>query len=217
MTIGFDALMVIMVLTSLMLLGSSRLAECIRMVAIQGAALGLAPLFSHGHDIHWHILLLIVGSLLLKAVFFPWMLFRAVREAHVRREIEPFVGYSTSLVIGGALLLVAFWLGARLPVTPDGGYFLVVPMSIFMILTGLFIIISRKTALLQVLGYLVMENGIYLFGVSLVPEQPMTVELGVLLDVFVGVFIMGIMIFHINREFDHIDVGRLSTLKDSEP
>jgi hydrogenase-4 component E len=67
------------------------------------------------------------------------------------------------------------------------------------------------------LGYLVMENGIYLFGVSLVPEQPMTVELGVLLDVFVGVFIMGIMIFHINREFDHIDVGRLSTLKDSEP
>jgi hydrogenase-4 component E len=217
MTLGFDALMVILVLTSLMLLGSSRLGECIRMVAIQGAVLGLAGLLLHGHEINGHLLLLGTGSIFLKAVLFPWMLFRAMREAHVRREVDPFIGYGTSLLIGGLSLLVAFWVGARLPLAAEGGTTLVVPMSIFLILTGLFIIISRKIALMQVLGYLVLENGIFLFGVSLVPEQPVVVELGVLLDVFVGVFIMGIMIFHINREFDHIDVGRLASLKDYEP
>lgn len=216
MILWFDALMVVLVLTSLMLLGSSRLGECIRMVAIQGAVLGLSPLLLHAHGLGGRVLLLVAGSILLKAVLFPWMLFRAVREAHVRREVEPFIGYSTSLVIGGLSLLVAFWVGTRLPPASEGR-FLVVPMSVFMILVGLVILVSRKIAVLQVLGYLVLENGIFLFGVSLVPGQPVVVELGVLLDVFVAVFIMGIMIFHINREFDHIDVGRLSSLKDYEP
>jgi hydrogenase-4 component E len=66
----------------------------------------------------------------------------------------------------------------------------------------------------QVLGFLVLENGIFTFGVGLVQELSLLVELGVLLDVFVAVFVMGIMIFHISREFDHLDADRLSTLKD---
>jgi len=69
----------------------------------------------------------------------------------------------------------------------------------------------------QVLGFLVMENGIYVFGVGVVKEISLLVELGVLLDVFVAVFVMGITIFHISREFDHIDTDRLSTLKDWKP
>jgi hydrogenase-4 component E len=78
---------------------------------------------------------------------------------------------------------------------------------------GLFLIISRKKAVSQVLGYLVMENGIYILGVSLVMEVPMLVELGVLLDAFVAVFVMCIATYHISREFDHIDVDQLDTLK----
>lgn len=85
-----------------------------------------------------------------------------------------------------------------------------------MMLVGFFLIVSRRIALSQVLGYLVLENGIYILGVALVHEQPFLVELGVLLDVFVGVFVMGIMMFHINREFDHIDVHRLAKLTDFE-
>ena len=87
-------------------------------------------------------------------------------------------------------------------------------MAISTILIGLFLIISRKKAVSQVLGFLVMENGIYVFGVGVVQETSLLVELGVLLDVFVAVFVMGIIIFHISREFEHTDTTRLSTLKD---
>jgi hydrogenase-4 component E len=69
----------------------------------------------------------------------------------------------------------------------------------------------------QALGYLVMENGIYVAGMVLVPDSPLLVELGVLLDVVVGVFLMGIVIFHIHREFDHIDTDQLATLRDWRP
>ena len=79
---------------------------------------------------------------------------------------------------------------------------------------GLFLIVSRKTALMQVVGYLVLENGIYIFGMALAQEEPLLVEMGILLDVFVAVFVMGIAIFHISREFDHIDVDQLTSLKD---
>jgi hydrogenase-4 component E len=66
----------------------------------------------------------------------------------------------------------------------------------------------------QVVGYLVLENGVYLFGLILAPEVPLLVELGILLDVFVAVFVMGIAIFHISREFDHLEMDQLTTLKD---
>ena len=72
---------------------------------------------------------------------------------------------------------------------------------------------SRKKALTQVMGYLVLENGINAMGVAIAKEQPYLVELGILLDVFVAVFVMGIIIFHINREFDHIDTDQMSSLR----
>jgi hydrogenase-4 component E len=83
-----------------------------------------------------------------------------------------------------------------------------------MLLIGLLTLVSRVKAVTQVVGYLVMENGIFLFGVLLLEAMPYLIELGVLLDLFVGVFVMGIVIFHINRAFDHIDVDQLSTLRD---
>jgi hydrogenase-4 component E len=91
---------------------------------------------------------------------------------------------------------------------------LLVPVALSTILIGLFLIVSRKKALSQVLGYLVFENGIFTFGVGAAYEAPVLVEMGVLLDVFVAVFVMGIAIFHISREFDSIDTTRLETLRD---
>lgn len=88
-----------------------------------------------------------------------------------------------------------------------------IAVSLFSIMVGLFMIVARRLAITQVLGYLAMENGIYTFGLAFAEKEPLLVEMGILLDVFVGVFIMGIMIYHINREFDHIDTDRLSELK----
>ena len=83
-----------------------------------------------------------------------------------------------------------------------------------MILSGLLVLVTRRIALGQVLGYIALENGIALFGLAVAEQQPLLVELGILLDVFVGVFVMGIAIAHINREFDHIEVDQLAALRD---
>jgi hydrogenase-4 component E len=159
-----------------------------------------------------------LASIVLKGVVFPRLLLRAERTAGVKREFQPIIGYSASILLGIAFLAFSLWLGTRLELPArlreSVGSHLAVPVSVFSILVGLLLIISRNKALTQVLGYLVLENGIYIFGVTLVRDQPWLVETGILLDVFVAVFVMGIAIFHISREFDHMDVDQLTVLKD---
>jgi hydrogenase-4 component E len=208
-----DLILVLVVLTNLKLLGSSRLGASIRVVAAQGVMLGLLPVLAHMHELSLHFAALAVVTVALKGVVFPWLLFRALREAEVTREVEPYVGYITSILVGLAALASSFWLGGRLPVSTVEPTSLLVPSALFSILAGLFLIVARKRAVNQVLGFLVLENGIYTFGVGIVAETPFLVELGVLLDAFVAVFVMGIAVYHINREFDHIEVNRLDRLK----
>lgn len=209
-----DTLLVLLVLTSLLLLGSSRLVRLIRIVALQGVLLGLLTLAAHWDDLSARVLAFAATIALTKGAAFPWLLSRVLRQADVRREVEPFVSYNLSIVIGALMLPVAFWLSARLPLPAPAVSTLIVPAAFFVTLAGLFLIVSRRKALTQVLGYVVLENGIYVFGVGLAVSTPMVVELGVVLDVFVAVFVMGIAIFHINREFDHIDADRLAALHD---
>src|SRR5262249_13957663 len=95
-----NIILVLLLLTNLMLLGSSRLGFCIRVVALQGIGLGLLPLLLPEHEIMLRTILLVVGSITLKGIVFPWMLFRALRNANVRHEVEPFIGYSVSLLSG---------------------------------------------------------------------------------------------------------------------
>jgi hydrogenase-4 component E len=206
--------LVLVVLTNLKLLGSSRVGSSIRVVAAQGVALGLLPILAHTHELSVRFVLLAVGTIAIKGIVFPWFLFRAVREAEVTREIEPYVGYVASLISGVVILAVSFWMCNRLPMPETLASSWLAPIAIFSIFAGLFLIISRKRALSQVLGFLVLENGVYTFGVGLGPQSSLLVEAGVLLDVFVAVFVMGITIFHINREFDHINTDQMSQLKD---
>jgi hydrogenase-4 component E len=214
MELWIDSLLILLFLTNLRLLGLSRLGASIRTVAVQGVLLGLLALAAHAGDLTAHVLALAVGATVLKSIVFPRMLFRALREAKVRREVEPFIGYTMSLLASAVMLAVSLWVGARLPLLASARSSLLLPVALFNILVGLFVIVSRRKALMQVLGYLVMENGIYAIGVALAHDAPLLVELGNLLDIFLAVFVMGIAIFHINREFDHIDTDRLATLKD---
>lgn len=213
-----DAVLIFLVLTNLMLLGSSRLGACIRVSAFQGFLLGALIVLVQAGNLSLAVILLAAANMAVKGGVFPWLLSRALREARVRREIEPYVGFTLSLVVGMALLSASLWLGSRLPLPPGRhAGTLAVPVAFFSILAGFFLIVARKTALTQVLGYLVLENGIFTFGVSFAHEEPFLVELGLLLDLLVAVFVMGITLFHISREFDHIDADRLSTLKDTHP
>jgi hydrogenase-4 component E len=212
--VNADVILILLVLTNLRLLGASRLGASIRTVAVQGVLLGALALLAHHHHLTVAVLVVALGGMAVKGAVFPWLLFRALRAAEVEREVEPFVGTIPSLLAGVAALGASLWLTRRLPLPEPATDSLLVAVALFSIFVGLFLIITRKKAISQVLGFLVMENGIYAFGVGLVLESPLLVELGVLLDVFVAVFVMGIIIFHISRESDHIDTHKLSSLRD---
>ncbi len=167
----------------------------------------------HGH-MSLHLYFMLAVNVLLKAVVLPWMLTRVVQKNIVARELDPFVGYTPSLIIGAVLLGVSVLISRPLSLSHTLVEDLFLPVSLFTLLSGLFMIIARKKAITQVLGYMVMENGIYTFGVAMAIHEPFIVELSVLLDVFVAVLIMGVAIFHISREFNHIDTDRLSLLRD---
>lgn len=209
-----DTVLVLLILTNLHLLGSSRISACIRTVASQAVLLGIVSLLAQRGDVGLRLLLLAAVSTVIKAGILPWLLRRAAREAGVQTEDEPFVGFTTSLLLGLGLLGAAMHVAGRLPLPGNDGTSFLVPVALFTIMVGLLLIVSRRKAVMQTLGYLAMENGIYAFGLAFAVEEPLLVEMGVLLDVFVAVFVMGIAIHHISREFDHIDTDRLSALKD---
>lgn len=210
---GLDIILIVIVVSNILLLGTSRLGACIRVAAVQGGALGILLLVLEAEHLSLRLVIVAVLMIILKCGVFPHLLHRTLRDLKVQREIEPFVGYGVSILFGPAALAMCIWLSMRLQLPHVAASSLVVSTAFFTIATGLFIIATRKKALTQVLGYLIMENGIFIFGAALVQMQPLMVELGILLDVFVAVFVMGIAIFHINREFDHIDTDRLTSLR----
>lgn len=214
MTAWLDIVFVLLILTNLYLLGSSRIAACIRSVAIQAVLLGVISLLAHWNDAGIRLFLLAGVSTVIKAGILPWMLRRAVREVGVQHEVEPIIGFTTSLLLGLGLLGAALHLAGKLPRPANDSTTFLVSVAMFTTMVGLLLIVSRRKAVMQTLGYLAMENGIYAFGLAFAIEEPLLVEMGVLLDVFVAVFVMGIAIHHISREFDHIDTDRLSALKD---
>lgn len=209
-----DFILVWLILTNLMALSSSRLVALIKIVTAQSIALGFLPLLATGMTHPFPMIFLSVITIGVKGWLFPLLLFKAVREAGVRKEVEPLVGYSSSLLIGIALIAASFWISSRLPTEELIASRLTVPVAFSTMLVGLLVIITRTKAVTQVLGYLLLENGIYCFGVAYLLDQPLLVELGILLDIFVAVFVMGIIIFHISREFDHIDTFQLNKLRD---
>ena len=214
MPAALDILSILLILANLCLLGSSRLAACIRAVALQAVILGAAALIANRGELDARVVAIAVASTLIKAGALPWLLRRAIRESGAVREVEPFIGFTASLLWGVGLLGACLLIGAQLSPHAAQGSGLLLTVALFTTGTGLMIIVSRRKAVTQVLGYLAMENGIYAFGMAFAIQEPLLVEMGVLLDVFVAVFVMGIAIYNISREFDHIDTDRLTALKD---
>ncbi|NUM34312.1 MAG: hydrogenase [Candidatus Brocadiae bacterium] len=212
-----NIMMVVILLTNLLLLGSSRLGTCIPALGFQGILLGLMlpVLLLSPEGISIHTLILVLISIPLRGLLFPWILFRIVKKTNIRREIEPFISYPVSIFLGMLALVLAFWMSSRLAGTPIPSLHpLMLPVAFYTILVGLILIVSRKLAINQVLGYIVLENGMYVLGIAFAGEVHLLLELGVLMDVFVAVFVMSIAIYRISREFSHIDVNQLQNLKD---
>jgi hydrogenase-4 component E len=210
-----NGLLVLVLLLDLFLLGASRLRTTIAVVAGQGVVLSLLPALLH-NQLGPREALVSLGALALKGIVMPRMLLRALADLPIRREVEPLLGFKTCLLRGALGIGGSLYLAARLPLVDDadGAARMVVAVSFSTILTGFLLLTTRRKALSQVLGYLVLENGIYVFGLLLLNALPFLVEIGVLLDLFVAIFVMGIIIHHISREFTSISTDRLSALRD---
>lgn len=205
---------VLLILSCLFLLGSSRLHVAIRVVAAQGVLLGILPVIRSMGDITAGIWILSISTIVSKSIVLPWLMRICLRNSEIRREIEPFVGFGLSLISGTGLLALAVWVTVRMHLTQSEAPAVLMTSSFFLVFVGLFILVTRRKAITQSLAYLVLENGVYGVGVGMSLDFPFIVELGILLDVFVGVFLMGNLLFHLDREFEHMDVDKLTELSD---
>ncbi len=207
-----DQLLVLVLLINFISLGTSRLIFSIRAVAVQGVILGILPGLMHPFS--WHLVGITIVIIAVKGFVIPMLLSRAVRSAEIKREFEPFLGYVPTLLLGAIFAALSFGFAGKLPMLPEHQYYMFVPASIATLMTGFLVLTTRRKAISQVIGYLVMENGIFIFGLLLADAMPIMVEAGALLDLLVGTFVMGIVMNQISREFSSLDTSLLTSLKE---
>jgi hydrogenase-4 component E len=213
MTSSLNLLVGLVMGVNLLALGSSRVPSLIRAVAVQGVILGIMPFLIEEH-IGLMVSTVAIGTIAVKGFVIPALLRRAMRTAKVDREVQPSIGFVPSLLLGAAGTIAAVALARTLPLLPEHRGSLLVPGAGASILTGFVLLIGRSKAISQVCGYLILENGIYLFGLLLIHATPMLVEAGILLDVTVGIFVIGIIVDRIQRAFDSLDTRKLTVLRE---
>jgi len=214
MNTAADQLLVLVLLINILILGTRRTNIAIRAIAAQGIVLGLLPLMTHSFQSH--ILLITIFVLLAKGICIPWLLLGALKKTESKESLQPIFGYSGNIMAGAVTTALAFVFAAKLPLAPVHQGLLIVPASLATILAGFIAIANRRQAINQVVGYLMLENGIFIFGLLLTEAMPLMVEAGALLDLIAGIFVMGLIIRQINREFSSIDTSRMTALREVE-
>lgn len=213
MTNQLNALLILVLVINLFALGTSRLLALIRIVALQGALLSVVPILVHQH-MSLPVTVTAIAAIVLKGIAIPAIMLRALRDAQIKREVEPLIGFLPSILLGATATAVSLLFSSQLPLTGHDAGSLLVPASLATILTGFILLTTRFKAITQIVGYLVLENGIYIFGMLLLEAMPFLVEAGILLDLFVGIFVICIITNHINAAFSSMDTRRLVTLKE---
>ncbi len=217
MIVFSDILLSLTLLSVLLSLASNRLMTLVKIMAFQGIVVSLIPLFLEHHEgMAMGSILLLQVMILIKGFLIPGFIYVAVKKIKMQREIEPIVGYHASVFAGLIFILVSVFISDRIHISLPGEHVLLMITAITTLASGLFLLMSRRKAITQVIGYLMMENGIYLIGTALAKQTHTlyVVEFGVLLDLLVGIMIMGIVLHNINRTFDDVDTALLGQLKD---
>lgn len=212
-----DISLVLILLTVLFALGSSRMQALIRLMAFQGILVSITPFLMEkaAHTtLDWLFLLLFV---VVKGALMPGLLWFASKTVQTKTEIEPLVGYHASIIVGLIIMFASTIISQKMQISLAGLpiHPLVLPSAFTTIAAGLFLMTARRKAITQAVGYLILENGIYLAGSILSAEAhtQFVVEFGILLDVLVGIMIMGIVVHRISRSFDDADTMFLQELK----
>ncbi len=191
-----------------------RIEGYIKALVAQGVILFLLVLLDYGTTHLPNLIFLSFETLVVKAIAIPLFLIYIIRKNGIFREVEPSVTNYSSLAITTAIFVAGFFIaywskGAVSNIRPF--YF---GISISTIITGLFIIVSRKKIITHVMGYMMFENGIFLLALSMAKEMPFIVAIGVLLDIFVAVYLMGLFINKIQDSYSDTHIDTLAKLKD---
>lgn len=208
-----DLTLMFVLVANIVILGKSRMQAVINLVAAQGALLGLLSLAVREH-IEVTAVLVAFAFAAMKGGVIPFMLLRALRDIQIKREVEPFVGLATSMVLGAVATCFSMLVASQLPLLQAHTTTLLVPAALSTVLCGFIVLVTRYKALSQVIGYLILENGIFIFSMLLVNVMPGIIEFGILLDLFVGIFVVCIIVKHINRAFSSEDTRMMTELKE---
>lgn len=208
-----DVLLVLVLLSVLFAFSSSRLPVLIRILAFQGVVVSIVPFFLE-HDMTAGGMVFTMATLTIRGIIIPWSIYAMIKKMGIKREIETIVGYKTSVFASLLLIVAAPILSQKFNLTAVSGGTLITSTAITLVVAGMFLLMARRNALAMVLGYIMMENGIYLIGTALSADAQHIVEFGILLDVLAGVMIMAIMLQSINQKYDNLDTAQLRKLKE---
>ena len=204
----------LLLLIAFAMLAQRRILTLIHLFAAQGLVLAMnTALVAHVTDQN-HLYYSAVLTFCLKVLLLPWILHRLIDKLNVRWDVETLVNIPTTMILGVVLVVIAF--NVVLPIshlshTVTRGTF---GIALASILLSFMMMITRRKAVPQVIGFLAMENGLFFAATSATYGMPLVVELGVALDVLVGTFIFGIFTFHLREAFDSLDIHHLEKLKD---
>jgi hydrogenase-4 component E len=208
-----DVALSLVLLSVLSALASSRLPTLIRAVAFQGVVVSLAPLFlglrADPSDIAFT-----VATLVIRGIAIPLSLYLAILRVAIRRDVEPIVSPQASLLTGLVLIVAATWAGHAFDLPTATRSSLLLATAITLLVAGMFLIMARRNAIAMVLGYIMLENGIYVVGTTFSVRTHHIVEFGILLDVLAGVMIMGVVLRNIKQTIDDVDTSLLRTLRE---
>ena len=209
-----DILAVLMLMSTIVLIGSSRLRVCIWAYALRSFVLALVSgLIAYFSGIH-HIYVATGISIALKVIVIPGFLFYIINKIKIKEDVESFINYTLSLLIACGLILIAYYSTESILKFENVFMRHCLPVSLAITLLGFFVMISRKKAITQILGLLAMEDGLFFAALSTSYGMPLVVELGVFFDILVSVIIMGIYVYRIKETFDTIDTDVLRELRE---
>ena len=204
----------LLLLIAFAMLSQRRILSLINLYAMQGLVLSISTAIVASYSGQHHLYYSAGLTLLLKVLVLPWILHRLIRRLSVKWDVETMFNIPTTMLIGIGLVVFAFNLAA--PISQMAGTVTKSTLGIAMasVLLSFLMMITRSKAIPQVVGFLAMENGLFFAATRATYGMPMVVELGIALDVLVGVFILGIFFFQIREAFDSLDLKHMEKLKE---
>jgi len=202
-----------MLVTGYLMVGQKALFTAIRLYGAQSWLLGVIAVVIALGDDRPHLFVTATLTVVLKGLLIPWFLMRVVDRIGIRREIEPFLNVPASLLICLGLTVVGYRVSTGFPEGAQGVTHHVIGVGLSMLLIGLFLMVTRKKAVTQILALLTVENAVFLIALGITSGMPLVVELGISFDVLLAVLVLGILVRRIVDRFESMDVSRLSQLK----